>query len=152
MKTILSFLVLFVSLNTFAQLKKLEVTNTQTGKSVLFEESQRVKVTTESRKKYVGLLTIQDIQTIAINGNPVKVENILSIKNFPRKGRTFKNIVLGTGLGLVAGSAVAAAASNGNAFWMFTAGTATTITGGLINNGKNKTYIKRKSAFKIIEQ
>ena len=86
-----------------------------------------------------------------VDGVAVKLDNIQSIKNFPKKGRTFKNIVLGTGLGLVAGSGVAALGGNGSAFTLFAVGTGTTIAGGLINNG-NKTYIKRRSAFKILEQ
>ncbi len=151
MKAILSFLILFVSLNTLAQTKKLEVTNTETGRTVLFESEQRVKITTEDRKKLVGTLTFPDTESIAIDGVAVKLDNIQSVKNFPKKGRTFKNIVIGTGLGLVAGSGVAALASNGSAFALFTAGTGTTIIGGLINNG-SKTYIKRRCSFKILEQ
>jgi hypothetical protein len=151
MKTILSFLLLFASLNTFAQSKKLEVTNTDTGKSIYFEESQRVKITTEDRQKLVGSLTFPDTESVAIGGVPVKLDNIQSIKNSSKKGRTLKNIVLGAGLGLVAGSGIAAAGGNGSAFALFVAGAGTTVVGALINNG-NKTYIKRRSAFKIITQ
>ena len=151
MKAILSFIILFVSLNTLAQSKKLEVTNTETGKSILFESEQRVKIITQDRKKLVGSLSFSDTESITVDGVAVKLDNIQSIKNFPKKGRTFKNIVLGTGLGLVAGSGVAALGGNGSAFTLFAVGTGTTIVGGLINNG-NKTYIKRRSAFKILEQ
>jgi hypothetical protein len=150
MKTILSFILLFVSLHTFSQTKKLEVTNNQTGKSILFEESQRVKVTTVKRQKLVGTLTFESAESIAVNGVPVPIDNINSIKYFPKKGRTLKNIILGTGLGLVAGSGVAAAFGNGTAFSLFAAGAGTTVVGGLIGNG-NKTYIKQRSTFKIIE-
>ncbi|MGH2666926.1 hypothetical protein [Flavobacterium sp.] len=151
MKAILSFLLLFVSIGVLAQTKKLEVTNSETGKSVYFEETQRVKVTTESRQKLTGTLTFQDSENIAIDGVPVKLDNVSSIKYFPKKGRTVKNIVLATGLGLLAGSGIAAADNNGSAFALFAAGTGTTVIGGLIGN-KNKTYIKRKNIFKIIEQ
>ena len=151
MKAILSFLILFVSFGTFAQTKKLEITNTKTGKVIYFEASQRVKITTDDRKKLVGTLTFPDTESIAIDGVPVKIDNIQSVKNFPKKGRTLKNIILGTGLGLVAGSGVAAAAGNGSAFALFASGTATTIVSGFIGNS-NKTYIKRRNAFKILEQ
>lgn len=151
MKAILSFLLLFVSLNTFAQAKKLEVTNTQTGKAIYFEESQSVKITTEDRQKFVGTLTFPDTESVAIDGVAVKLDNIQSIKNSSKKGKTLKNIVLGTGLGLVVGSGIAAAGGNGSAFTLFAAGAGTTVVGALINNG-NKTYIKRRSAFKIITQ
>ena len=90
MKTILSFILLFVSLHTFSQTKKLEVTNNQTGKSILFQEAQRVKVTTVKREKLVGILTFESAESIAVNGVPVSIDNINSIKYFPKKGRTLK--------------------------------------------------------------
>jgi len=151
MKAILSFLILFASFSASAQTKKLEATNTETGKAVYFETSQRVKITTDDRKKLVGLLTFSDAESIAIDGVNVKVDNIQSIKNFPKKGRTAKNIILGTGIGLLAGSGIAAVAGNGTAFSLFAVGTGATIVGGLVGNS-NKTYIKRRNAFKIIEQ
>lgn len=151
MKAILSFLILFASFSTFSQTKMLEVTNTETGKAISFGASQRVKITTDDRKKLVGILTLPNAESIAIDGVEVKIDNIQSIKNFPKKGRTVKNIILGTGLGFLAGSGIAAAAGNGTAFSLFAIGTGATITSGLVGN-KNKTYIKRRNAFKIIEQ
>ncbi|MFM9988823.1 hypothetical protein [Flavobacterium sp.] len=151
MKTILSFLVLFISLNTFSQVKKLEATNKVTGKSVYFEDGQRVKLTTSDRKKMVGFLTINDLQTISVNGIETKTENISSIKYFPKGGRTAKNIFLGAGASLLAGSGVAAAFSDGSAFALFAGGTASIITGSLLNN-KNKSLIYRNYMFKIVEQ
>ncbi|ELY1979180.1 hypothetical protein SL055_001388 [Flavobacterium psychrophilum] len=145
MKTILSFIVLFISINTFSQTRKLEVTDNQSGKSIFFQEAQRVKVTTTKREQLVGALTFENPESITINGMPIPINNI----NFPKKGAVLKNIILGTGLGLVAGSGIAAAFGNGNAFSLFAAGAGTTIAGGLI--GGNKTYIKQRSTFKIIE-
>ncbi|EKT3958566.1 hypothetical protein [Flavobacterium psychrophilum] len=149
MKTILSFIVLFISINTFSQTRKLEVTDNQSGKSIFFQEAQRVKVTTTKREQLVGTLTFENPESITINGMPIPINNINSIKYFPKKGAVLKNIILGTGLGLVAGSGIAAAFGNGNAFSLFAAGAGTTIAGGLI--GGNKTYIKQRSTFKIIE-
>ncbi|MEN9488609.1 MAG: hypothetical protein RL494_874 [Bacteroidota bacterium] len=151
MKNILAFLVVCISLSTFAQTKKLEATNKVTGQTVYFEEGQRVKLTTSSRKKVVGTLAITDLQTISVNGVEAKTDNISSIKYFPRRGRTAKNIFLGAGAGLVVSSGVAAAFSNGTAFSLFGAGTASIITGSLLNN-KNKSLIYRNYMFKIVEQ
>ena len=151
MKTILSFLVLFISLNTFAQAKKLEATNKVTGKSVYFEDGQRVKISTYDRKKIVGFLTINDLQTISVNGIETKTDNISSIKYFPKGGKTAKNIFLGVGAGLLASSGVAAAFSDGSAFSLFAGGIASVITGSLLSN-KNKSLIYRNYMFKIVEQ
>ncbi|TGD59193.1 hypothetical protein [Flavobacterium humi] len=151
MKTIVSFLLLFASMTLMAQTRTLEVTNSKTGKAITFEQNQRVRIITESREKLVGTLTFQDNETIAIDGTPVKLDNVSSIKYFPKGGRTFKNIVMGTGLGLLVGSGIAAANNNGSAFTLFAVGTGTTLVGGFLGN-KNKTYIKRKNTFKIIEQ
>ena len=71
-------------------------TNNQSGKSILFQEAQHVKVTTVKREKLVGILTFENAESIAVNGVPVQIDNINSIKYFPKKGRTLKNIVLGT--------------------------------------------------------
>ncbi|WP_411377664.1 hypothetical protein ACLHWR_01385 [Flavobacterium psychrophilum] len=103
MKTILSFIVLFISINTFSQTRKLEVTDNQSGKSIFFQEAQRVKITTTKREQLVGALTFENPESITINGMPIPINNINSIKYFPKKGAVLKNIILGTGLGLVAG-------------------------------------------------
>jgi hypothetical protein len=150
MKTLITFAISLITFIGIAQSKKIEITNSETGKTVYFEENQRVKVTLDSRKRMVGTLTITDASTIAIDGQPFPLESVLSLKNYPKKGRTAKNILLGTGLGLIAGSGVAAATGSGVAFSLFAAGTGTTIIGGLVNN-KNKNYLKRRNIFKIIE-
>ena len=111
--------------------------------SLLGSVSENTKNNPEKREKLVGILTFENTESIAINGVPVQIDNINSIKYFPKKGRTLKNIILGTGLGLVAGSGVAAAFGNGTAFSLFAAGAGTTVVGGLIGNG-NKTYIDKK--------
>jgi len=150
MKTLITFAISLITFIGIAQSKKIEITNSETGKTVYFEENQRVKVTLDSRKRMVGTLTITDASTIAIDGQAFPLESVLSLKNYPKKGRTAKNILLGTGLGLIAGSGVAAATGSGVAFSLFAAGTGTTIIGGLVNN-KNKNYLKRRNIFKIIE-
>jgi hypothetical protein len=148
MKAIVSFILLFISLNTIGQTKKLEITNNQNGKLVYFQEAQRVKLRTQSGIKLVGEITFLDTETITVNNTAIKLG---SIKNYPKKGAKFKTAVLLTGLGLLASSAVAGAASNGSAFTLFAAGSGTIAAGSFLQSG-NKTYIKRRNIFKIIEQ
>jgi hypothetical protein len=150
MKKILFILSLLSSMSFFGQTKKLEVTHKETGKQIFFESDQRVKMSTLDRKKLVGSLTIIDLQTLSVNGTEVKIDNISSIKYFPKRGRTAKNIFLGTGAGLVVSSGIAGIANSESAFSLFLGGTASIITGALLNN-KHKTLIYRHYMFKIIE-
>lgn len=150
MRKIISIVILLLSVTVFAQNKKLEASNKVTGKTVLIESGTRVKVTTLDRKKYVGDLNLKDAETITVNGNDVALSNIGSIKNHTKGGRTAKNILYGVGAGLIVGSGVAGAAKNGSAFALFMGGTATAITGALVNN-KHKALVYRNYLFKVIE-
>lgn len=150
MKKVISIVLVFLSLTAFAQTKKLEATNKVDGKTILFEQGAKVKLTTLDRKKFVGYLTIKDSETIAINENNIPLSNLSSIKSYTKGGRTAKNILYGVGAGLIAGSGVAGLAKNGNAFALFMGGTATAITGAFVNN-KNKTLIYRNYLFKVVE-
>lgn len=150
MKKLLLFALLLLSLTVLGQTKKLEATNKETGKAFLFTEGQRVKVTTNDRKKLVGVLVIKDAQTLNVEDTDVKIDNLSSIKYFPKGGRTAKNILFGAGAALLATSGVLAADNNGAAFSAFAGGTATIITGALVNN-KHKTLIHRHYLYKIVE-
>ena len=150
MKKLIVIVIFFVTMLSQAQGKKFEATNSKTGKSIIIENLQRVKLITLTKEKYIGELTIIDQENLSINGNAIKLDNIASIKNYPVKGKKLKKIVFGTGLALIAGSGVAAAFNNGSAFVLFGTGAATTIVGGLLDN-KNKTYLKNRCIFKIIE-
>jgi hypothetical protein len=88
------FLTLFLLASTliFAQAKKLEATNNQTGKNTLFEEGMRVKVTTQDRHKFVGMVSFKDSETLSVDNNEVKLTNLSSIKYYPKGSRTAKNI------------------------------------------------------------
>lgn len=149
MKNLLSAILLLATLTTFAQ-KKLEATPKVSGETIVFENNNRVKLTTNNRQKFVGEITIKDEQTVTINGTDVKLDNISSIKHYPKGGRKWKNILLGTGAGLVVGSGVAGLAKSGVAFTLFTAGTGSIIAGALVNN-KHKTAIYRNYTFKVVE-
>lgn len=150
MEKLLFMLSLLFTISFFGQTKKLEVTNKETGKQIFFENNQRVKLNTLDRKKLVGTLTIIDLETISVDGTNVKTSNISGIKYFPKRGRTAKNIFLGTGAGLVAGSGVAGLANSESAFTLFLGGTASIATGALLNN-KHKSLIYRHYMYKIIE-
>ncbi len=150
MKKFISLLLVCISISTFAQTKKLEVANKVNGNTVVFTDGARVKLITLDRKKLVGNFQIKNNETISVNGNDVALSNIASIKNFSKGGRTAKNILYGVGAGLIAGSGVAGLAKNGNAFALFLGGTATAITGALVNN-KDKTLNYRNNIFKVVE-
>lgn len=150
MKKSIAILLLLLSFTVFAQSKKLEAANKVDGKTITFEQGARVKLTTQDRKKLIGELTIKDSEAITVNGTDVALTNISSIKNYPKGARKAKNILLGVGSGLIVGSGVAGAAKNGNAFALFLGGTATAITGALVNN-KHKTAIYRNYIFKVVE-
>lgn len=150
MKKLLLLLLVFTSFTFFAQTKKFEATNKTTGKSVLFEEGQRAKITTLDRKKMVGSFSVKDNETITIDGAEVKINNIGSIKHYPKGGRTVKNILFGASAGLLATSGVLAAGSNESAVAVFTGGVATAAVGALVNN-KNKNINYRHYQFQVIE-
>lgn len=150
MKNIFLTIIILFSIQIVAQTKKFEVSNNVSGKTVMFEESQRVKISTVNREKFTGNLIFIDEKTISIDGNNINLDDVNSIKGDSKKGITTKKVIMGVGLGLVATSGVMAATSNGNAFAFFGSGAATTIVGGLLNGG-NKNYIKRKNTFKIIQ-
>ena len=150
MKKLFAITFLLLSMSLLAQTKKLEATHKETGKQVFFQEGQRVKIITTDRKKTVGMLTFTDLQTINVDGNNIKTDNISSIRYFPKGGRAARNILLGAGAGLLATSGVLAAGNNGSAFAVFAAGTGTVITSAFVNN-KNKALVERRYLFKIVE-
>ena len=146
------FLTIFLLASTlfFAQSKKMEATNNQTGKSVIFEEGMRVKVITLDRHKYVGAISFKDADTFTIDSNEVKLSNLSSIKYFPKGDKKAKKILFGIGGGLIVSSGVAGLAKNGSAFALFTSGLGTAIVGALVDN-KNKNLVYRNYTYKIIE-
>lgn len=150
MKKCISILFVFISLTALAQTKKLEVANKVNGNTVVFSDGARVKLITLDRKKLVGDFLIKSNETISVNGTDIALTNIGSIKNYPKGGRKAKNILYGVGAGLIAGSGAAGLAKNGNAFALFLGGTATAITGALVNN-KDKTLNYRSYIFKVVE-
>ncbi|MDI9311341.1 MAG: hypothetical protein QM535_14110 [Limnohabitans sp.] len=146
------FLTIFLLASTlfFAQSKKMEATNNQTGKSVIFEEGMRVKVITLNRQKYVGAISFKDADTFTVDGNEVKLANLSSIKYFPKGDKKAKKILFGIGGGLIVSSGVAGLAKSGSAFALFTGGLGTAVVGALVDN-KNKNLVYRNYTYKIIE-
>lgn len=150
MKKLLLLVLVVTSFTFFGQTKKMEATNKTTGKTVLFEDGQRTKIATLDRKKMVGSFSVKDNETITIDGAEVKLNNIASIKIYPKGGRTVKNILFGASAGLLVTSGVLAAGSNESAVAVFTGGVATAAVGALVNN-KNKNLSYRHYQFQVIE-
>lgn len=107
MRKLFSIALILLSVSFLAQTKKFEATHNQTGEIISINEGNRVKITTQDRKKFVGDLQIKNSETILVNGNEITLSNISSIKNFPKGGRKAKNILYGVGSGLIVGSGVA---------------------------------------------
>ncbi len=149
MKKLFAIAIFLLSFQMIAQSKKMEISNNIDGKTITLEDAQEVKISTINRGNYKGNLTINDAETVNIEGQSLKLDDIINIKIIVTKKLTTKKIVTGVGLGIVATSGILAATSNGNAFSVFAVGTGTTIVGGLLKD-KNKNYSKRKYTYKII--
>jgi hypothetical protein len=151
MKNRIYFLVIFLSISVFAQHKTLELTNIQTGKVIFFEENQCVKIRTLDHKKWIGNLKITDSLSIIVNNHKVEIDSLQSIKNQPKILGTLRTIFLITGLSIVGASIIAASGGSDAAFLLFTVGSGTTISSGIIE-GLNSNYTKRKWTYKIVEK
>ncbi|HEY6143526.1 MAG TPA: hypothetical protein VIV55_08960 [Flavobacterium sp.] len=150
MKSIIYFLLFFISYAAFSQQKAIEVTNKKTGKVVLFEENQRIKIRTLAGKKYVGNLKIQDSLSFSVDSQSVKIDSLKNIKVYPKKLATFKKVLFIGGLATLGASVIAAATGSGSAFMLFTIGAVSTISSGILE-GINKNNSSYSSTYKIIQ-
>ncbi len=83
MKTTLKILVVFLLASNlaFSQERGIILTN-KTDKDVEFyQENKRVKITTKDNKKHFGRIVIVDDNTISIDNQNIKIENIIKIKS-----------------------------------------------------------------------
>lgn len=151
MKNRVYILLFFISFTLFSQQRAVEITNIKTGKIIVFEESQRIKVRTLDGKKSIGSLKFSDNETLLINNRAIKLDSLQSIKKQPKILGTIKTIVLATGLSVIGASLVAASKGNNSAFLLFTIGSGVTMSSGLLE-GINANNSKRKYLFKIIEK
>ena len=151
MKSKIYLLLLLISFSVFSQNKILEITNIKTGKVVVFEENQRIKIRTLDHKKWVGNLKITDSLSFTVNNHKIALDSLQSIKNQPKVLGTVKTVVLITGLAIVGASIIAASGGSDSAFMLITIGAGTTITAGIIE-GLNSNYTKRKWTYKIVKK
>lgn len=151
MKSIIYFLLFFISFTAFAQQKAIEITNKKTGKVIVYEDNQRIKVRTLNRKKYVGILKIADTQTFMVDNQSIKIDSLQSIKKYPKKLSTAKNVVLAAGLATLGTSIGTAIAGSDSSFLLFTIGSGLTIGAGVME-GINSNKSNYNWTFKIIEK
>jgi phage gp45-like len=151
MKNILYTLALLLSLTVFSQQKTIEITNMESGKTVVFKENQRVKIRTLDLKKWVGNLKFSDSLHIIVNNHKLAIDSLQSIKNQPKVLGTVKTVVLISGLAIVGTSLIAASGGSESALLIFMIGSGTTISAGIIE-GLNKNYTNRKWTYKIVEK
>jgi small nuclear ribonucleoprotein (snRNP)-like protein len=151
MKNILYLVLFFVSFTAFSQQKAIEITNIKTGKVIVFEENQRIKIRTKDGKKYIGNLKFSDSLSFTINNQSIKMDSLKSIKSQPKVLGTVKTVVLITGLTVVGASIIAASAGSDSAFLVLVIGTGVTIGAGVLE-GLNANYSDYKWKFKIVEK
>jgi hypothetical protein len=151
MKNKIYILLFFITSSIFSQQKAMEITNIKTGKTKVFQENERVKIRTLEGKKLIGVLNFSDDETLMINKNTIKLDSLQSIKKQPKTLGVIKTIVLATGLTVVGSSLIAASKGNNSAFLLFTIGSGTTISSGIIE-GIYANNSKRKWLYKIIEK
>lgn len=151
MKNILLLITCFISFAVVSQQRAIELTNTTTGKTKVFNENERVKARTLDHKKHVGALTFSDGNTLKIGDDTIPLDSLQSIKRQPKVLGTVKTVVLFAGLATVATSIAIATAGNNAAFLVFVAGSSATIGAGVIE-AVNSNYTTRKWTFKIVEK
>jgi len=151
MKKIILILTLLLSLTSFSQQKKIEITEIKTGTTIYYEDNQSIKIRTLDGKRHKGILKLLDNETFLVGNESIKIENLQSIKINPKGINQIKNIVLYTGLAIVATSLILSTVGNNAAFLALTIGSSVTIGAGIIEgiNGYNSTS---KWNFKIIEK
>lgn len=151
MKNIVYLLLFFISFTAFSQQKAIEITNKKTGKVILLEENQRIKIRTLAGKKHIGNLKILDSLSFSVNDQTVKIDSLKNIKKQPKKLATAKTIVFYTGLATIGASIAAAVSGSESAFMLFSIGSGVTIGSGILE-GINKNHSNYTSTFKIIRK
>jgi small nuclear ribonucleoprotein (snRNP)-like protein len=151
MKKIISILTLLLTLTSFSQLRIIEITEIRTGKTMYYEDNQNVKIRTLDGKKHKGILKLVDNETFLVGDETIKIESLHSIKINPKGINQIKNIVLYTGVAIVATGLILATVGNNAAFLVLTVGSSVTIGAGIIEgiNGYNSL---NKWNFKIVEK
>lgn len=151
MRQLIYILLLFITCTVFSQQRAIEITNIKSGKVKFLEENLRVKIRTLAGTKYVGNLKFSDSLTLNINDQYIKIDSLKSIKKQPKVIATLKTAVLVLGLSVVGSSLIVASGGGNSAFLLFTVGTGTTISAGLIES-INANNSDNKWSFKIIKK
>ncbi len=114
------YLVLFLIATTaFAQQKTVEITNVKTGKIIVFEENQRVKIRTLDGKKHIGNLKFSDSLTLVVDNQSIKIDSLKSMKKQPKTLATIKTVFEIVGLATVGTSLVLASGGSNWSFFAF---------------------------------
>lgn len=151
MKNLLYLFFFVISFAAFSQQKSIEITNKKTGKTIVYEENQRIKIRTLAGKKHIGNLKISDNSNFMVNNQSVKIDSLKSIKKYPKKIETTKKVLFATGLATLGASIVTAASGSESSSLLFIIGSGITIGSGIIE-GINTTNSNYKWDFKIIEK
>ncbi len=80
MKKLLSFILILVSMATFAQEKGIYLVNKKNNDSIFLKENKRIKIVTLEGKTLRGKFTISDSTSITIKGDTIALDAVIKIR------------------------------------------------------------------------
>ncbi|MFO8148081.1 MAG: hypothetical protein ACQEWG_08450 [Bacteroidota bacterium] len=150
MKILTLFLFLVFSQQIAAQ-QVLEISETGSDKSILFEQNKRVKIKTITGEKYIGRFQISDANTIEIKGNNIPLNSIENIKSRSVVAGIVGTVLIISGAYFLVISPIVALAISSGAGIAFVFGGVAMISSGIFFNEFAKNHRNTKWSYKIID-
>jgi len=150
MKSLTLFFLLVFSQQIVAQ-QALEISETGSDKSRLFEENKRVKVKTITGEKYIGKFQILDANTIEIEGNNIPLNSIKNIKSRSVVAGIVGTVLIISGAYFMIISPIVALAVSSSSGIAFVFGGVVMISSGILFNEFAKNHRNTKWSYKIID-
>jgi len=109
--------------------RNLQATKITSGKTVIIEEGQRVKVRTDDGERYYGRITLLDDQTILLRKDTLQLNNIVTIQKRPATKGVVTALMIGAGTLGVAFTPVVALSSGTGAIALLAVASSVVTTG-----------------------